>query len=112
MVNKVGRRFCVTRVQLLCCLVFHLIVCSIILHLESRPQAFFPQTYLPNEMNFLQSYRRQWRLTLFGRSVLLLGAEVLVNAACWTTAGILFGRSKDKQPVLTISLLAWVSGRF
>ena len=51
---------------------------------------------------------RHRRLTLFGRSVVLIGCELLVNAACWTVAGILFGGCKDTQQVLGLALLAWV----
>ena len=56
--------------------------------------------------------RRHRRLTLFGRSVMLIGCEVLANAACWTVAGILFGGRKDTQQILGLALLAWVSCRF
>jgi high-affinity nickel-transport protein len=48
------------------------------------------------------------RLTLFGRSLLLLGSLVLVNVVCWIVAGILFGRKSDTQPILSLALLAWV----
>ncbi|KAJ7448506.1 NicO-domain-containing protein [Mycena latifolia] len=50
------------------------------------------------------------RLTLFGRSVLLMGSLVLVNAVCWIIAGILFGRHSDTQPLLGLALLAWTLG--
>ncbi|KAH9997971.1 high-affinity nickel-transport protein-domain-containing protein, partial [Russula vinacea] len=53
---------------------------------------------------------RHRRLTLFGRSVVLIGCELLVNAACWTVAGILFGGRKDTQQVLGLALLAWTIG--
>ncbi|KAI0320547.1 NicO-domain-containing protein [Amylostereum chailletii] len=59
---------------------------------------------------FLGSYLRQNRLTLFGRSLVLLAVEVLANAACWATAGILFGRNKESQPILSLALLAWTIG--
>jgi hypothetical protein len=52
---------------------------------------------------------KKHRLTLFGRSALLLGSELLVNAACWTAAGILFGRDPATQPILSLALLAWVT---
>lgn len=50
------------------------------------------------------------QLSIFGRSLLLLAAELGANIICWTTAAILFGRSKATQPVLSLSLLAWTLG--
>ncbi|KAJ7860041.1 NicO-domain-containing protein [Mycena leptocephala] len=50
------------------------------------------------------------RLTLFGRSLLLLGSLVLANVVCWIVAGILFGRKSDTQPILSLALLAWTLG--
>jgi len=50
------------------------------------------------------------RLTLFGRSLLLMSSLVLVNVLCWTVAGILFGRNADTQPFLGLALLAWTLG--
>ncbi|PBK74915.1 NicO-domain-containing protein [Armillaria solidipes] len=50
------------------------------------------------------------RLTLFGRSLLLVASELLANAICWTIAGILFGRSRETQPILSLALLAWTLG--
>ncbi|KAI0802053.1 high-affinity nickel-transport protein-domain-containing protein [Irpex lacteus] len=55
-------------------------------------------------------YNRLPRLTLFGRSVLLLGTELLVNAVCWIVAGILFGRNEATRPILSLALLAWTIG--
>jgi hypothetical protein len=52
--------------------------------------------------------RRPRRLTLFGRSVLLVGCELLANAACWVVAGILFGGRENTQSILGLALLAWV----
>ena len=49
------------------------------------------------------------RLTLFGRSLLLVTSELLVNAVCWIVAGLLFGRHRETQPILSLALLAWVS---
>ncbi|KAK0188034.1 NicO-domain-containing protein [Armillaria mellea] len=54
--------------------------------------------------------RRLPRLTLFGRSLLLVASELLANAICWTIAGILFGRSRETQPILSLALLAWALG--
>jgi len=53
-------------------------------------------------------HRRRHRLTLFGRSVVLIGCELLANAICWIVAGILFGGRRETQPILSLSLLAWV----
>ncbi|KAF9019197.1 NicO-domain-containing protein [Hymenopellis radicata] len=50
------------------------------------------------------------RLTIFGRSLLLVVVEVLANAVCWIVAGILFGRSRETQPILSLALLAWTLG--
>ncbi len=49
------------------------------------------------------------KLTLFGRSLLLLSCELMMNVVCWIVAGILFGRSENTRPVLSLALLAWVS---
>ena len=51
---------------------------------------------------------RGLRLTLFGRSLLLIVAELLANALCWIIAGILFGRKESTRPVLSLAILAWV----
>ncbi|KAI0763623.1 high-affinity nickel-transport protein-domain-containing protein [Trametes elegans] len=50
------------------------------------------------------------RLTLFGRSVLLVAAELLANAACWIACAILFGRRPETRPILSLALLAWTVG--
>ncbi|KAI8986207.1 NicO-domain-containing protein [Trametes punicea] len=50
------------------------------------------------------------RLTLFGRSVLLLAAELLANAICWVVCAILFGRRAETRPILSLALLAWTIG--
>ncbi|KAI9465582.1 NicO-domain-containing protein [Lactarius psammicola] len=55
-------------------------------------------------------HRRRHRLTLFGRSVVLVGCELLANAVCWIVAGILFGGRRETQPILSLSLLAWTIG--
>jgi high-affinity nickel-transport protein len=47
-------------------------------------------------------------LTLFGRSVLLIGCELFANAACWVVAAVLFGGRNTTQPILSLALLAWV----
>ncbi|KAJ6508663.1 NicO-domain-containing protein [Mycena sanguinolenta] len=51
-----------------------------------------------------------YRLTLFGRSLLLLSSLGLANALCWIISGILFGRNRDTQPILSLALLAWTLG--
>ncbi|KAH9065490.1 NicO-domain-containing protein [Lactarius vividus] len=55
-------------------------------------------------------HRHRHRLTLFGRSVVLIGCELLANAICWIVAGILFGGRRETQPILGLSLLAWTIG--
>jgi len=62
------------------------------------------------------------RLTLFGRSLLLILAELLLNAVCWIVAGILFSRfskatedsdEKGEGPaksILGLAMLAWTLG--
>ncbi|KAI0643135.1 NicO-domain-containing protein [Trametes meyenii] len=50
------------------------------------------------------------RLTLFGRSVLLLAAELLANAVCWIVCAILFGRRAGTRSILSLALLAWTIG--
>jgi len=47
-------------------------------------------------------------LTLFGRSVLLIGCELFANATCWVVTGVLFGGREATQPILSLALLAWV----
>ena len=42
---------------------------------------------------------------------MLVASELLANAICWTIAGILFGRSRETQPILSLALLAWVSSQ-
>ncbi|RDB18045.1 High-affinity nickel transport protein [Hypsizygus marmoreus] len=54
--------------------------------------------------------RLPFKLTLLGRSLLLLVLEISANAICWSVAGILFGRNKDTRPVLSLALLAWTLG--
>ncbi|KAF5385618.1 hypothetical protein D9757_005552 [Collybiopsis confluens] len=55
-----------------------------------------------------------WRsipeLTLLGRSLLLLAAEILFNAACWTAAGVMFGRTQETKSILGLAMLAWTLG--
>ena len=56
-----------------------------------------------------EKFQSLTRLTLFGRSLLLVTSELLVNAVCWIVAGLLFGRHRETQPILSLALLAWVS---
>ncbi|KAJ8691743.1 hypothetical protein PTI98_011280 [Pleurotus ostreatus] len=49
-------------------------------------------------------------LTLFGRSALLIVLLLSVNALLWAVAGILFGKDKNTQPILSLALLAWTLG--
>ena len=48
------------------------------------------------------------KLTIFGRSLLLITLELFANASFWVAAGILFGRDDNTRPVLNLALLAWV----
>jgi hypothetical protein len=66
-----------------------------------------PATAHPARWRVLSLFRRR-HLTLFGRSVVLVGCELLANAICWIVAGILFRGKKDTQPILSLALLAWV----
>lgn len=49
-----------------------------------------------------------WKLTIFGRSLLLLVSELLANAACWVAAGLIFGRHAESKGLLSLAILAWV----
>jgi hypothetical protein len=62
----------------------------------------------PGRLQALWVSRRRRRLTLFGRSAMLVGCELLANATCWIVAGILFGGRGNTQPILGLALLAWV----
>ncbi|GAA5974537.1 hypothetical protein JCM11641_002080 [Rhodosporidiobolus odoratus] len=52
----------------------------------------------------------RYKLTLLGRCVALLAAELLANAAVWTAAGIVFGRSEQGRAVLSLCVVAWTLG--
>jgi hypothetical protein len=58
-------------------------------------------------MSLLQRLRLP-KLTIFGRSLLLIALELFANVLFWVVAGILFGRENDTRPVLNLALLAWV----
>ncbi|KAJ3893789.1 NicO-domain-containing protein [Lentinula edodes] len=61
--------------------------------------------------NYLSRHRVEApRLTLFGRSLLLLTCEILANALCWTAAGVMFGRTKETKSILGLAMLAWTLG--
>ncbi|KAJ7073222.1 NicO-domain-containing protein [Mycena belliarum] len=49
------------------------------------------------------------RLTLFGRSLVLMSTLFAANAVCWIVAGLLFGRNSDGS-LLSLALLAWTLG--
>ena len=49
------------------------------------------------------------KLTIFGRSLLLLTGELFLNALFWVVAGLLFGQRNETHGVLNLCLLAWVS---
>ncbi|KZT60290.1 NicO-domain-containing protein [Calocera cornea HHB12733] len=50
------------------------------------------------------------RLTIIGRSIVLLGSLLVFNALCWILAGLLFGRRSETRDVLSLCLLAWTYG--
>ncbi|KAL5499040.1 hypothetical protein ACEPAH_1558 [Sanghuangporus vaninii] len=52
----------------------------------------------------------KWKLTLLGRSLLLIFLELVVNAVCWIAAGIAFGRHNETRSTLNLALLAWTIG--
>ncbi|KZP31862.1 NicO-domain-containing protein [Athelia psychrophila] len=52
----------------------------------------------------------KYRLTLFGRSLLLLASELLANIVCWIVAGLLFGKHTHRESVLSLALLSWTIG--
>lgn len=58
-------------------------------------------------MSLLQCLRLP-KLTIFGRSLLLIALELFANTLFWAVAGILFGRDSNTRPVLNLALLAWV----
>ncbi|KAL1735641.1 high-affinity nickel-transport protein-domain-containing protein [Schizophyllum commune] len=58
----------------------------------------------------LTFWHRLPRLTLLGRSLLLVVAELLINAVFWAVAGILFGKNDDTKSILGLALLAWTLG--
>lgn len=59
-------------------------------------------------MSWAVSQWRSWELTVFGRSLLLIVCELIVNAVGWILAGILFGRKQETREILSLCLLAWV----
>ncbi|KLO05649.1 NicO-domain-containing protein [Schizopora paradoxa] len=52
----------------------------------------------------------RWKLTLFGRSLLLITLELLANAVVWIAAGLVFGRKSETRSALSLALLAWTIG--
>ncbi|KZT18443.1 NicO-domain-containing protein [Neolentinus lepideus HHB14362 ss-1] len=53
---------------------------------------------------------RKLRLTLFGRSLLLVICELLANAICWIVCASLFSKTAGSRPILSLALLAWTIG--
>jgi uncharacterized membrane protein len=49
------------------------------------------------------------KLTLFGRSVLLIACELIANAIMWIVTALLFGSDPAKKSILNLAFLAWVS---
>jgi len=50
------------------------------------------------------------KLTIFGRSVLLITCELVANAVMWIVSGLLFGRDPEMRSILNLALLAWTLG--
>jgi len=52
----------------------------------------------------------EYQLTLLGRSLLLIGLEILANIVCWIVAIILFRpyTSGDAGGLLSLAMLSWV----
>ncbi|KAL0067115.1 hypothetical protein AAF712_005902 [Marasmius tenuissimus] len=50
------------------------------------------------------------RLTIFGRSLLLIALEVLANVGCWAAAAAMFATKEDTRSILGLALLAWDGG--
>ncbi|KAF6757422.1 NicO-domain-containing protein [Ephemerocybe angulata] len=50
------------------------------------------------------------RLTLLGRSTVLLVAELLANGICWAVAAILFVPKQETRSLMSLALLAWTLG--
>lgn len=51
---------------------------------------------------------RMPRLSLLGRSVILVACEITSNVVLWVLAGLLFGLKRESRSVLSLCLLAWV----
>jgi len=54
--------------------------------------------------------RGRWKLTLFGRSLLLITLELLANAVVWVATGLVFGLRTETRSTLSLALLAWTIG--
>ncbi|KAJ7600685.1 NicO-domain-containing protein [Mycena floridula] len=50
------------------------------------------------------------KLTLLGRSLLLVGGEISANILCWVLAAILFGHNHETRSILGLALLSWTLG--
>lgn len=57
-------------------------------------------------------YKLAGKLSIFGRSALLVAAELVANAVCWVIAGLLFARNQDTRSIMNLALLAWVCVSF
>ncbi|TDL23298.1 NicO-domain-containing protein [Rickenella mellea] len=55
-------------------------------------------------------FNTHWKLTILGRSLLLISLELLFCAACWTICAILFARREETRGMLSLALLAWTIG--
>jgi hypothetical protein len=63
--------------------------------------------YLVAMFGFLKRWTDR-KLTIFGRSLLIVVLELFANALSWIIAGFLFGRNSNTRPVLNLAVLAWV----
>ncbi|KDQ11070.1 hypothetical protein BOTBODRAFT_190028 [Botryobasidium botryosum FD-172 SS1] len=54
--------------------------------------------------------QQRLKLTLFGRSLILISAELLANVVCWIVALLLFARREQTRGVMSLCLLAWTIG--
>ena len=66
-----------------------------------------PPIVLPTRQRWIW---QRYRLSLFGRSVLLLLGELAANLVVWIVAVCLFAPHKEKRGVLSLCVVAWTLG--
>ncbi|ORY77254.1 high-affinity nickel-transport protein-domain-containing protein [Leucosporidium creatinivorum] len=74
--------------------------------MESVPE----QAASPSRLQLIARWRPTWRLTLFGRSLVLLLGELLANLIIWAAALSLFAPDPRTRGVLSLCLIAWTLG--